>query len=344
VGHDHAPDHAGGHAPAGGVTQGLGAVRGGVGDVEGRREVRAQVVAGAGLQSAPVAHHAFDREGLACPGEPLARRLLAWYDRHRGDVACHLLVEVQRGHHLRDRTGLVGVRGVPLLPEELRGAQEQPRAQLPAHHVCPLVEQQRQVTVADDRLRRRPHDERLLQLLAAGLGHHRKLGGEALHVVGLAAQVGLGDEQREVGVVVARGLDPRIELGDQQLPDPVAVWADDHRSLDRSAVGQLRLDDELVVPGGEVLGLRGDPLLALLVRGWAHPPEAIGTGPSVAGGHGGGPAGIAQPCGRSTRSAARAVQPVWWLAPSPAPVSPWKYSWNSSSPGGQSSRGPAAGG
>ena len=24
-----------------------------------------------------------------------------------------------------------------------------------------------------------------------------------------------------------------------------------------------------------------------------------------------------------------AVQPVWWLAPTPRPVSPWKYSWNS---------------
>ena len=24
------------------------------------------------------------------------------------------------------------------------------------------------------------------------------------------------------------------------------------------------------------------------------------------------------------------VQPVWWLAPIPAPLSPWKYSWNSS--------------
>ena len=26
--------------------------------------------------------------------------------------------------------------------------------------------------------------------------------------------------------------------------------------------------------------------------------------------------------------ATSAVQPVWWLAPTPAPVSPWKYSWN----------------
>src|SRR5262245_13426769 len=35
---------------------------------------------------------------------------------------------------------------------------------------------------------------------------------------------------------------------------------------------------------------------------------------------------------RGRRSAKRlaisAVQPVWWLAPRPWPVSPWKYSWN----------------
>lgn len=30
--------------------------------------------------------------------------------------------------------------------------------------------------------------------------------------------------------------------------------------------------------------------------------------------------------GSRSRVAMRAVQPVWWLAPRPAPVSPWKYS------------------
>ena len=29
----------------------------------------------------------------------------------------------------------------------------------------------------------------------------------------------------------------------------------------------------------------------------------------------------------SSERTTRAVQPVWWLAPKPAPVSPWKYSW-----------------
>jgi hypothetical protein len=32
------------------------------------------------------------------------------------------------------------------------------------------------------------------------------------------------------------------------------------------------------------------------------------------------------------RSATRPVQPVWCDAPRPAPVSPWKYSWNGISP------------
>ena len=39
--------------------------------------------------------------------------------------------------------------------------------------------------------------------------------------------------------------------------------------------------------------------------------------------------GFSQPAS-TTRSATRPVQPVWCDAPSPAPVSPWKYSKNSS--------------
>ena len=107
----------------------------------------------------------------------------------------------------------VGVGGVALLPEELGGAQEEARAQLPAHDVRPLVQQQRQIAIdcdplrhllAEDRLRGRPHDERLVELLAAGVRHHRELGAEALDVLGLAAEVALRDEQREVDVLGAR--------------------------------------------------------------------------------------------------------------------------------------------
>ena len=45
---------------------------------------------------------------------------------------------------------------------------------------------------------------RLLELLAAGDGDDRQLGAEPLDVLGLALEVRLGDEQREVGVLRRR--------------------------------------------------------------------------------------------------------------------------------------------
>jgi hypothetical protein len=155
---------------------------------------------------------------------------------------------------------------VTLLPQELGGAQEHPRPHLPADHVRPLVEQQRQIPVradplghhlADDRLRGRPDDQRLLELLAAGVGDDRQLRRETLDVLGLALQVARRDQQREVGVEVTGLLDAPVDVGLQQLPHPVSVGADYHCAPDRAAVDQLALEDDLVVPGGEVLALRG---------------------------------------------------------------------------------------
>ena len=63
------------------------------------------------------------------------------------------------------------------------------------------------------------HDDRLLELLAAGEGDDGQLGAEALDVLGLALEVALGDEQREVGVLGAGGLDAGVDLGLHPLPD-----------------------------------------------------------------------------------------------------------------------------
>ena len=167
VGHDHGADHAGAHAPRRGVAELLDPGRVRVLDAEGLGEVGAEEVRGAGLQRLAVAHHALDGVGPYRAGEPLPRGLLALDDRDRRDVAGERLVEVERHQRLAHRVGLVDVGGVALLPEELRGAQEHPRPQLPPHDVGPLVEQQRQVAVAgdplghelaDDGLGRRPYD------------------------------------------------------------------------------------------------------------------------------------------------------------------------------------------
>ena len=61
-------------------------------------------------------------------------------DRDGQIVARKGLVDSEHFHGLLARLGLRLVRGVALLPEELRRAQEQSRPQLPANDVCPLVE------------------------------------------------------------------------------------------------------------------------------------------------------------------------------------------------------------
>ena len=99
-----------------------------------------------------------------------------------------------------------GVRGVAFLPEELGGAQEQARAHLPAHHVGPLVDEQRQVAVALHPLARTSSPMMVSEVgrtisgsssspagtqlavrasFEAVVGDHRAFLGEALDVLGL---------------------------------------------------------------------------------------------------------------------------------------------------------------
>ena len=87
------------------------------------------------------------------------------------------------------------------------------------------------------------------------MGDDRKLGTEPFEVLGLAAQVGLGDQQGKVGVLDARGLDPQVDLGLHTLPDGVSVRANHHRAADRAVVRQLRFGHDVLVPAWEVLGL-----------------------------------------------------------------------------------------
>jgi hypothetical protein len=107
----------------------------------------------------------------------------------------------------------------------------------------------------DDCLARWAHDRGLLELLAAAMGDDRKLGAEALDVLGLATQVALRNQQREVGVLHAGRLDPRVELLLQVLPDRERPRPDHHRPPHWPVVGQLGLRDHLLVPPREILRL-----------------------------------------------------------------------------------------
>ena len=154
------------------------------------------------------------------------------------------------------------------LPEKFRGAQKHARAQLPANDVGPLVHQHRQIApaldplgeeVADDRLRRRPNDIRLFQLLAAGQRYYRQFGREAFDVLGFLMQKALRDQQREIHVLVAGGFEAVVELALQQLPDRVAVGLDDHAALDDfRGLGHVALQNNVLVPGSKILTAGSD--------------------------------------------------------------------------------------
>ena len=207
-------------------------------------------------------------------GEALVGGLLAGDDGHREHSFRELTIDFEHLQCLGHGIVTVGVRGVPLLPEKFRGAQEEARAHLPAHDVGPLVDEQRQVAialdpalerVADNRLRRRPHDERLLQLgfgiddelaafvLQAVVRDDRHLLGEAFDVLSLLGDEAHRDEEWEVAVVVARFLDAGIELRLNALPNAPAPRLDYHAAAHRARLGHVAVAHGGLVPLGEVL-------------------------------------------------------------------------------------------
>src|SRR6185369_3356829 len=117
----------------------------------------------------------------------------------------------------------------------------------------------------DDGLARGPDGVALLELLAATLGDPGALGREAFDVVGLELEQGLGDQQREVGVLVPGGLDAAVEQPLDVLPEAVAVGPDDHGAAHGRVVGELGLAHDLEVPAREIIRLVGQVLYELLL-------------------------------------------------------------------------------
>ena len=136
------------------------------------------------------------------------------------------------------------------------------RGLFPAHHIGPLVDENGQIAVAlhplgvhlaDDGLRGRTDDQLFGELLPACVRDDGDLGSKALDVLGLALQIALGDQQGEIGVLMAGRLETLIHLLLNDLPDGVTVGPDDHRALDGAIIDQLGLEHHVGIPLGKVL-------------------------------------------------------------------------------------------
>jgi hypothetical protein len=74
-------------------------------------------------------------------------------------------------------------------------------------------------------------------------------------VLGLFSQEALGDEQREVGVLVTRRFEAVVEVALDALPDGVPVGPYGEGAAHGPVVGQLRHSDQLQVPLAGIFAL-----------------------------------------------------------------------------------------
>ena len=232
-------------------------------------------------------------------GEALARGLLALDHRHRHVVLGEVGVDAEHLHRLLDGLFVGRVRGVALLPEELGGAQEQPRAHLPAHDVRPLVDEQRQVAIALHPLRERRADDRLATSAARRAAPRARRSGRACRRASssrwcvttahsfakpstCAASFSRNDSGMNSGKYAFEwpvSLNIAVEDALDVLPQRVAPRLDHHAAADVAVLGEVGGLDDLLVPLLVVVvagrGDRGLHLLRLLGLAVAHRRRGI---------------------------------------------------------------------
>src|SRR5262249_47497260 len=149
-----------------------------------------------------------------------------------------------------------------LLPQKLGGAEKNPRSHLPSHYVAPLIHHQGQIAigvnplrkhVVDDGFRGGSHDEWFFEFLAAAVRDRRHFRSETLDVLCFLTQKALRNEQWEVGVARAGPLDAAVQFVAQRLPDCEPVRPKHDTSAHRRVIRQFSTQDDVVVPGGEIL-------------------------------------------------------------------------------------------
>ena len=259
-------------------------------DVLGLGECLTQEVAGSGLQCFSILHHRFDADGVHRAGESLSRTFVSRHHRHRHHVFREAGVHLEHFHGFFAGFFFARVHRMTFLPEELSRSQEKSSPQFPTHHVCPLVDQQRQIAIALDPLAEhgtndgftgRTNDQRFIQLsrrlqstlaviFQTVMGDHCTFFGKAVHVLRFLFEEALGNEQWEIRIAVTGFFEPSIQITLDVLPDGVPPRLDDHAPSDRRGLGQISGLDDLLVPLGVVLTADGFNRRFGLAHGTLH--------------------------------------------------------------------------
>jgi len=281
VRHDERSDEAGGNTPRGGVDELVLVVSIDEGDLLSLGKVLAKVVGGSGLDGFFVLDHGFDGESGVGAREALGFGFLSHDDRDGEEVTEGIRVELMDHVGFLESFFLGLMGGVAFLPEEFGSAEEETGAHFPAHDVGPLVDEEGEVTVGFDPARKGGSDDGLgsgandvgLGEFALGdhlgfsvfvflgfeamMGDDGALGGEAFGVLGFFFEVGKGNEEGEVGVFVAGGLEAGVEITLNGFPDGESPRLDDHAATGFGVFSHVGCSDYLLVPLGKVFFTSG---------------------------------------------------------------------------------------
>ena len=213
-------------------------------------KILSQKMAGTGLDRLTILDHGLNAQGADRSREPLIGRLLARQNRDSQMLTDKSFIHTQ--HLLRFSNGfLLGlVSRMAFLPEKFCRPQKQARTHFPTDNIGPLIDQNGQITItlhpagigrANNRLRRRPHHQRLCQQcrrrrpqlsvrssLQTMVGHHRTFLGKTLDVRRFLLEITQRNKQREIRILVARLLKQTVQLTLDILPQAVTPWLNHH--------------------------------------------------------------------------------------------------------------------
>ena len=234
-------------------------------------EVLSEEVAGACLECFAVLHHCLDTIGLHCAGETLVRRFDTFYHGDCHNIFRHICIDVE--HLLCESICLLAcsVCGVSFLPKELGGTKEKTGTHLPTHDVAPLVAKHRQVAVtrnpilvcgpdncfgsgADNEFLFQScvgvHDDAftLRVVHQAVVCNHCALFGEALHMLCLAAEIGLRYQHRKVCVLYAILFETCVKRLLDTLPNLIAIRFDNHTPAHSGLLCEVGFHYQLIIP------------------------------------------------------------------------------------------------
>ena len=231
-------------------------------------------MAGAALQGLAVFHHGLDGVGGLCACKLLFIGLAALDNRDGEILLADVRVAVQLLLGLCLSLGCGLMDGVALLPPELAAAQERAGGLLPADDAAPLVVLHGQLTVAvqhpgpviaEHGLAGGADGQAFFQLVRTTHRDPRHLRREAVDQFAFLLQQALRDQHRHGHVLMAGCLEAGIHVFLDQLPDGLAIGAQDDEALDTGVLHQLCLNADVGVPLCKVVFLAGDRLYELFV-------------------------------------------------------------------------------